>query len=59
VFAWPGIGRLTLDAVAQRDYPVLMGIYLVIAVSVTVATLVTDLVYGLIDPRVRVAFVSH
>jgi peptide/nickel transport system permease protein len=59
VFAWPGIGRLTLDAVAQRDYPVLMGIYLVIAVSVTVATLITDLVYGLIDPRVRVAFVSR
>jgi peptide/nickel transport system permease protein len=59
VFAWPGIGRLTLDAVAQRDYPVLMGVYLVIAVSVTVATLAADLVYGLIDPRVRVASVSR
>ncbi len=44
---------------AQRDYPVLMGIYLVIAASVTVATLLTDVVYGLIDPRVRVAFVSR
>lgn len=53
VFAWPGIGRLTLDAVFRRDYPVLMGIYLVIAVSVTLAILLTDVVYALIDPRIR------
>jgi peptide/nickel transport system permease protein len=53
VFAWPGIGRLMLDAVAQRDYPVLMGVYLVIAVSVIAATVVSDLVYRLVDPRVN------
>jgi peptide/nickel transport system permease protein len=54
VFAWPGIGRLMLDAVAQRDYPVLMGVYLIVAVCVTIATLIADLVCGLLDPRVRV-----
>jgi peptide/nickel transport system permease protein len=52
VFAWPGIGRLMLDAVAQRDYPVLMGVYLAIAVSVMAATVASDLVYRLVDPRV-------
>ena len=53
VFAWPGVGRLTLDSVLMRDYPVLMGIYLVIAVSVMVAILLTDIVYAFIDPRIR------
>ncbi|MGB3306183.1 MAG: ABC transporter permease [Thermomicrobiales bacterium] len=53
VFAWPGIGRLTLDAVFRRDYPLLLGIYLVLAVAVSLAVLITDLVYALLDPRIR------
>jgi peptide/nickel transport system permease protein len=53
VFNWPGIGTLTVDALAARDYPVLQGIFLLLAVSVVVANLIADLVYGLLDPRVR------
>ena len=53
VFNWPGIGTLTVDALAARDYPVLQGIFLLIAVSVVVANLAADLVYGVLDPRVR------
>jgi len=54
VFNWPGIGTLTVDALSARDYPVLQGIFLLLAVSVVVANLLADLIYGLLDPRVRV-----
>ena len=53
VFNWPGIGTLTVDALSARDYPVLQGIFLLLAVSVVVANLIADLIYGLLDPRVR------
>ncbi len=53
VFNWPGIGTLTVDALSARDYPVLQGIFLLLAVSVVVANLLADLVYSLLDPRVR------
>lgn len=53
VFAWPGIGRLMLDAIGKRDYPLLMGIYLVLSISVAVVTMLTDLVYAAVDPRIR------
>lgn len=53
VFAWPGIGRLTLDAVFRRDYPLLLGVYLILAVAVSIAVLLTDIVYALLDPRIR------
>ena len=53
VFAWPGMGQLTYNAVAHRDYPVLMGAFLVASLSVAVAMLVADLAYALADPRVR------
>jgi len=52
VFAWPGLGRLTYDALLQRDYPVLLGIFLVMSVLVIVLNLVTDAIYRMIDPRV-------
>lgn len=52
VFAWPGLGRLTYDALLQRDYPVLLGIFLVMSVLVIVLNLLTDAIYRLIDPRV-------
>ena len=54
VFNWPGIGTLTVDALSSRDYPVLQGIFLLLAVSVVIANLLADLIYGLLDPRVRV-----
>ena len=53
VFNWPGIGTLTVDALSARDYPVLQGIFLLLAVSVVFANLLADLIYGLLDPRVR------
>jgi peptide/nickel transport system permease protein len=53
VFNWPGIGTLTVDALSSRDYPVLQGIFLLLAVSVVVANLLADLVYSVLDPRVR------
>lgn len=53
VFNWPGIGTLTVEALDARDYPLLQGIFLLIAVSVVVANLLADLVYGVLDPRVR------
>jgi peptide/nickel transport system permease protein len=52
VYSWPGIGLLTVNAVADRDYPVLQGAFLLIAVSVVVANLVAELIYGWLDPRV-------
>ena len=51
VFAWPGLGRLTFDAVLQRDYPVLLGIFLILSIVVIFLNLATDLIYRLIDPR--------
>jgi peptide/nickel transport system permease protein len=55
VFSWPGIGDLTVEAIAQRDYPVLQGAFILIAVAVVIANLVADLVYGWLDPRVTTA----
>jgi peptide/nickel transport system permease protein len=52
VFAWPGIGRLAVGAVFERDYPVIMGVNLVVAVVVVGANLLTDLAYTVIDPRI-------
>lgn len=54
VFNWPGLGRLAFDAVLRRDAPVLLGVLLISAVVVIVANLLTDIVYRLIDPRIRV-----
>jgi peptide/nickel transport system permease protein len=53
VFSWPGIGRLMYEAVQKRDYPVLQGAFLLLAVSVIVANLVADLLYTVLDPRVK------
>jgi peptide/nickel transport system permease protein len=54
VFNWPGLGTLTVTAVDSRDYPLLQGIFLLLSVSVVLANLVADIVYGRLDPRVRV-----
>jgi peptide/nickel transport system permease protein len=53
VFGWPGLGRLVFDSILRRDYPVLLGILLISAAMVVTANFVTDLLYRLIDPRVR------
>jgi peptide/nickel transport system permease protein len=54
IFAWPGLGRLAVDAALTRDYPVIMGVTLFVSALVIVSNLVTDLLYGVIDPRVTV-----
>lgn len=53
VFGWPGIGRLMFDALMQRDYQLLLGVFLVTSVMVVVFNLLTDLVYRLVDPRIE------
>jgi peptide/nickel transport system permease protein len=53
VFAWPGIGRLLIQAIGQRDYPVLQGIVLLTAVLVSLINLIVDLTYGVLNPKVR------
>lgn len=53
VFAWPGLGSLALNAISQRDYPVLQGTVAVLALVVVLVNLIIDLSYGLIDPRIN------
>ena len=55
IFSWPGIGRLTVQAISSRDYPLLQGCILVISISYVLVNLLTDLLYSFIDPRVRLA----
>lgn len=52
IFSWPGIGRLTVQAIQTRDYPLVQGCVLVIAISYVLINFATDLLYKLIDPRV-------
>ena len=53
VFAWPGIGRLLIQSIGFRDYPVVQGCILLIAVTYMAVNLITDLAYGSLDPRIR------
>jgi peptide/nickel transport system permease protein len=53
VFAWPGLGRLAVDSVLQNDFPVMTGAVLVFTLIYVGVTLVTDLIYAMIDPRIR------
>jgi ABC-type dipeptide/oligopeptide/nickel transport system permease component len=53
VFAWPGIGLLMIEAIGARDYPLVQGCVLMVAVSFVLVNLITDLIYPLIDPRIR------
>jgi peptide/nickel transport system permease protein len=55
IFAWPGMGRLAVDAAVQRDYPLVMGITLMVSAVVIVSNLIVDMIYGWADPRIRVA----
>jgi peptide/nickel transport system permease protein len=53
IFAWPGMGRLFIDHTERSDFPVLMGILMMIAVAVVVFQIITDVVYSFVDPRIR------
>jgi len=53
VFAWPGIGRLLVEAVLARDYPIIQGATLLIAATFVVLNVAVDVLYGLLDPRIR------
>ena len=55
IFSWPGIGRLTVQAISARDYPLLQGCILVISLSYVLVNLLTDAIYSVVDPRVRIS----
>ncbi len=55
IFQWPGMGRLAIEAILSRDYPVLMGLTLCTAVMVLLGNLLADILYGLADPRIRMS----
>ena len=54
IFSWPGLGRLTVDAINARDYPMVQGCILMIALTYIVANVLTDFTYRLLDPRIKV-----
>lgn len=53
IFSWPGMGRLLVRSIVQRDYPIIQAIVLVIAVGIVLANLLVDIVYAVLDPRIR------
>ena len=53
IFSWPGIGKWMVDSIFRRDYPVVQGGLLLIAVIVMVVNLIVDVLYGLINPKIR------
>lgn len=53
VFSWPGVGRWLVDAIYARDYPIIQGVTLFIAIIFVVVNLIVDLLYGLVDPRIK------
>jgi peptide/nickel transport system permease protein len=53
IFAWPGLGRLSVAAVIQRDYPVVMAVTIITAVATIIGYLLSDILYAMIDPRIR------
>ena len=55
IFSWPGVGRLLIQSISFRDYPMVQGCILLIAVTYVMVNLVTDMLYGWLDPRIRLA----
>jgi peptide/nickel transport system permease protein len=53
IFSWPGMGRLTIDATRDFDYPLLMGVLLITAIMVVFANLLADIAYAVVDPRIK------
>ena len=55
VYSWPGLGLLTYQAIADLDYPIIQGIFLIYSAAVIVFNLAADMTYGYLDPRIREA----
>ena len=53
VFGWPGLGSLMVQSINSRDYPTIMGITVIIAIAVLLGNVVTDILYGVLDPKIR------
>ena len=53
IFGWPGMGRLFLDGVESRDFPLIMGLTLVLAIVILTTNILVDVAYALVDPRIR------
>jgi dipeptide transport system permease protein len=53
IFAWPGVGKWLVDSVGRRDFPAVQGGVLLIAIMIMIVNLIVDLLYGLINPRIR------
>jgi len=53
VFDWPGIGAMFVDAIGNRDFPIIQAVVGLVAVVVLAANLIVDLLYGVVDPRIR------
>jgi peptide/nickel transport system permease protein len=53
VFSWPGMGRLTIEAINSRDYPVMMALFVITSFLGILGVLMVDILYGIADPRVR------
>jgi peptide/nickel transport system permease protein len=53
MFSWPGVGLLSVNALRNADYPVVQTIVILSAIAILLANLLTDLVYGYLDPRIR------
>ena len=56
VFAWPGVGRMMVDAIRQKDFPVVQAGVLLLAVAFSVVNLVVDILYAYIDPRIKAQY---
>ncbi len=55
IYSWPGMGRLLVDATTQQDYPIIMGIVILLAIATIMGYILSDLMYALIDPRIRLS----
>ncbi len=55
VFSWPGLGQLTIESIQKRDYPVVQACILLISTTYVVINTLTDIVYGMLDPRIRIS----
>jgi peptide/nickel transport system permease protein len=54
IFSWPGLGRLLIGAIGNRDYPLVEGCVLAFSLSYVIVNMLTDIVYGAVDPRIRI-----
>jgi len=55
IYGWPGMGRLLVDSVRQLDYPIIMGVVILVAIATVLGYLISDILYAIFDPRVRLS----